>query len=457
MKLMKTLLLLVSRPFVLLLLAAGFPLMAQFDPEGTQVISYFPQLADGGSAAQRWTTSLTLVNSHLSLTAFAIVNLYANDGSPLSLDFGSGPASTFKATIPAQGSVTYRSLGTSPTTVIGWAIVVSTLPLEGVVQFSFSVNGVPQQGVSAQATPASTLFRSPATISTGIAVGNINSTSLPITVTAIDATGHVITQAGFNVAALGHQSQTVAQMFPGLDPSFRGTVTIATALTTPPTRFVAWTLSGDGAVLSSYPPAGLRWPISQYELIWKVWFKILNAASTIYNLGTLPTLVVDYTTGQINSFANTSANEVHIFMNLAELISDSESELAFVEAHELGHIIQANIKQLAFVPANIEEDADEYGVYLSLLAGYDPYGGAGALAKLAMASGTAGLVSQVFDNLSTDPHGSFDNRLALMFTYMQAVCSLPQAQSGCAVYKSIVHPHLPASAPLMVTAAPPQP
>ena len=144
-------------------------------------------------------------------------------------------------------------------------------------------------------------------------------------------------------------------------------------------------------------------------------------------------------------------------MNLAELISDSESELAFVVGHELGHIIQNKIQQLAFVPTNVEEEADEYGVFLSLLSGYDPYAGAGALAKLAMASGMAGLVSQVFDNLSTDPHGSFNNRLALMFTYMQAVCALRQAQSGCALYKSIVHPHLPANAPLMVTGAPPQP
>ena len=70
-----------------------------------------------------------------------------------------------------------------------------------------------------------------------------------------------------------------------------------------------------------------------------------------------------------------------------------------------------------------------------------------------MASGTAGLVSQVFDNLSTDPHGSFNNRLSLMFTYMQAVCSLPQVQSSCALYKSIVHLHLPPSAPLMVKPA----
>jgi hypothetical protein len=176
----------------------------------------------------------------------------------------------------------------------------------------------------------------------------------------------------------------------------------------------------------------------------------LNTASTMYNLGTLPTLVVDYTTGQINSYALPSANEVHIFMNLAELISDSESDLAFEEDHELGHIIQYKTQKLAFVPTNIEEDADEYGVLLSLASGYDPYGGAGALAKLAMASGDAGLVSQAFDNISGDPHGSFNNRLSLMFTYMQVACALPQAQASCAEYKSIVHPHLPPSAPLMV-------
>jgi Peptidase family M48 len=354
-----------SRSSLFLLFAAGLPLMAQFDPEGAQVISYFPQLADGGSAAQQWSTSLTLVNSHSSSTAFAVVNLYGDDGSPLDLDFGNGAVSTFNVMIPAQGSVTYRSLGTSPGTVTGWAIVASTLPVEGVIQFSFSVNGVPQQGVSAQATPASTLFRSPATISTGIAVANTNSISIPITVMAIDATGHVLKQAGLTIPAFGHQSLTVAQMFPALDTSFRGTVTVASTPTTPPTRFASWTLSGDTGVLSSYPPAGLRWPISQYELIWKVWFKILNAASAVYKLVGLPTLVVDSTTGQINAYANPSVNEVHIFTNLAELISDSESELAFVEAHELGHIIQSNIKQLALVPSDKEEDADEYGVLLS--------------------------------------------------------------------------------------------
>src|SRR5215469_9832534 len=99
----------------LLLTAMGSPLFAQLlDPEGAQVVSYFPQFTDGGSAAQRWTTTLTLVNPHESLANVAIVNLYADNGSPLAVDFGNGPVSTFTVTIPPRGTVTYKSLGASP-------------------------------------------------------------------------------------------------------------------------------------------------------------------------------------------------------------------------------------------------------------------------------------------------------------------------------------------------------
>jgi predicted Zn-dependent protease len=161
-------------------------------------------------------------------------------------------------------------------------------------------------------------------------------------------------------------------------------------------------------------------------------------------------LVIDPNTSTINAYASPSANEVHIFLNLAELISDSESELAFVIGHELGHILQSKIG-LQFYP-NPELDADQYGMLLALLSGYDPYGAAGALAKLAMASGTAGLLDQNFDNLlaivGADLHGSFNNRLALVFGSMQLICSSPQYSGFCNSYKSLVHPHLPPIAPL---------
>lgn len=192
--------------------------------------------------------------------------------------------------------------------------------------------------------------------------------------------------------------------------------------------------------------------MSQSERISKVWAKVLNAAVNVFPLGTPPSLVIDHTSGQINSFADPTKNQVHIFENLAELISDSESELSFVVGHEIGHIIQARVGGLIFVPGNAEQDADEYGMLLSLTAGYDPYGAAGALAKLAMASGDAGLLSQTFDNLNlaagTDLHDSFNNRLALIYQNMKEICGDPDFQSFCATYKGVIHPLLPPSAPL---------
>jgi hypothetical protein len=441
---------LTKRSFLFLLISiftVCVSLNAQFDPEGAQVFSFFPHFADGGSPSQKWTTSLTFVNSHTALSAGADAYLFGDSGAPLALDFGNGAVSKFSFTVPAQGTVNFTSTGTSAATVTGWAVVVSSLPLQGIVQFRFTSNGVPQQGIAAQATAASTEFRSPATTSTGIAVANPYKGSVPLSASAIDAAGNTVATTSLTLGSLSHRSFTLGQLFPNLSTTFRGSVLIGST----GANFVAWTVSADGGVLSSYPPSGLAWPSSQYERIWKVWMKVLNVAAQNFPLGTPPQLVVDYTTSTINSFADPAHNQVHIFMNVAELISDSESELSFVVAHEMGHIIQAKVGLVIF-PSNRELDADQYGMLLSLFAGYDPYGAAGALAKLAMASGSAGLLDQNFDNLAAvvgaDLHGSFNNRLALIFDSMQLICAAPQAQNFCAQYKNLVHPHLPPIAPL---------
>ncbi len=445
-----------SSTILLLLLAASITTFAQFDTDGAQVISYFPQLADGGGASQQWVTTFTFVNPHLALTSYGTVWLHDNNGAPLSIDFGAGPVSSFKFNVPPQGTVQFVSTGASPYLVIGWAIVTSTLPLEGVVQFRFSAGGVPQQGVAAQATAASSTFRSPATASTGIAVANPYISSINVYLSALDTRGTPIANATVTLPALGHQSFNVNQIFPAIASTFRGTIVLTSDGTN---NFLAWTLSAEGGVLASYPPSGLGWPVSQYQRIWKVWEKVLNAVGQLgagsggtITLGAPPKLIIDYTTGQINSFALPTQNEVHIFMNLAELISDSESELGFVVAHEVSHIIQYQNSHLILNQSNAEWDADELGMWISLLAGYDPYAAAGALAKLSMASGTAGLVDQNFDSilatLGIDPHGSFNQRIANVFGTMKTVCALPSAQSACAQYKSVVHPHLPNGAPL---------
>lgn len=443
----------------LLLLPAAIPALAQLDPEAAQVFSYFPQFADGGGSGQKWVTSLTFVNAHLSLPSYGTAFLYDNDGAPLSIDFGAGPVSSFDFTVPPQGTAQFVSTGASTTATVGWAIVKSSLPLEGVVQFRFSAGGVPQQGVAAQATAASSSFRSPATASTGIAVANPSSGAINVYLSALDADGVTVANASTSLPALGHQSFNVNQIFPAISPAFRGTVVLTSdLLTTGPTEFVAWTLSAEGGVLANYPPAGLQWPVSQYERIWKIWFKVTNEIALLaaspgsFTVGALPKLVIEYSNKTINAYVLPAQNEVHIFMNLAELISDSESELGFIVAHELTHILQYQNASLLLDPNNIETDADEMGMLLALLAGYDPYGAAGALAKLSMVSGTAGLVDQNFDtiqaNLGVDPHVSFNQRLDNMFNTMTAVCSLPSALAACTSYKKFVHPHLPGAAPL---------
>ena len=98
---------------------------------------------------------------------------------------------------------------------------------------------------------------------------------------------------------------------------------------------------------------------------------------------------------------------------------------------------------------DIEQDADLFGMTLMFDAGFDPYAGAGALAKLSMATGQAGLLAAAFDDL-TDPHGSFNTRIDLMFTTLTLACAQPSAVSACASYKFLIHPNFPATAPLFV-------
>jgi hypothetical protein len=175
--------------YALLLSALALPslIRAQLDPEGSQVISYFPLIADGGSAAQKWTTSFTLINPHGSIPANAILTIYGNDGQPLALNFGAGSTSQVKFSIAPQGSVTYTSTAASSNITTGWAIVASSLPLAGVVQYRYSANGVPQQGVSVGANPASMHFVSAATINSGIALANPYSNSVGVTITVMEA------------------------------------------------------------------------------------------------------------------------------------------------------------------------------------------------------------------------------------------------------------------------------
>jgi hypothetical protein len=434
-------------------------LWAQMVPQGAQVISYFPQLADGGPPSGQWITSLTFVNPNSSFAASGNVNFYADNGSPLSLNFGTGPVSSISFTVPAQGTVTFTSSGSSATTMMGWAIAQSTLPLEGVVQFYVSVNGVQQQGIAAQATPASQLFRSPANTQTGVAIANPStSATANLLITALDQNGNTRGTTTLTLPPLGHDSFSVGALFPtltglfsNLGGAFQGSILIAT--TAPATYCVAWTLNVDSAgIYTNNPPSGLSAPVSQAERIQNVWQQILTVAEANFPLSNNPpTLIVDQSVSQINSFANTSQNQVDIFMNLAELLNASDSELSYMIGHEIGHVIQSKIGRF-LLAQDYEQDADAYGELLSLLAGYDPYAAAGALAKLSDVSGNVDLLAPDFDHLvsvaGVNPNSSLTTRIGVVFQSLQNICASPAYQGACAQFKSNFHDHLPANAPL---------
>ncbi len=438
---------------VLLMVMSPFA-VAQSEPDSAHVNLYFPQIVDGGTRAQQWQTTFRFVNPSSTSTATALLNVLGNDGSPLLLDLGSGLNSSFTFNIPPLGSRLFRSTGASSQIVVGWAEAFATIPLQATVLFTSIANGAPQFQVSAESTLPTGRYWSAANSALGIAIANVY-TNIPITVniSALDSEGRIVGTAPVTVGPLAHSSFNLFQLLPSLPSTFLGSITIAPQV--PINNFVAWTLNSDSGTLSSLPPGNARWPISHFDRIWLVYRKVLDAAGQLASLaGTnvnspAPALNIS-PDPVINAFASTAGNNGTVQINLAtsELISDSESELAFVIAHELGHIVQFRTHKFNF-NSNPEFDADEYGMLFSLVAGYDPYAAAGALAKLNMATGQAGLLSQIFDNFSGDLHGSFDNRIAAVFNTISAICATPQVASSCAAYKAVVHPHFPSGTPLV--------
>ena len=136
---------------------------------------------------------------------------------------------------------------------------------------------------------------------------------------------------------------------------------------------------------------------------------------------------------------------MQIDLSLSQLMSDSPSELAFIVGHELGHVAQFQHGHTLTV-ADPEHDADLFAMSLMILAGFDPYGAAGALSKLSMVSGTPNLVAAAFDDLA-DSRSSFTARLGSMMSTLGQTCAQAPVSGLCGAYKAVIHPNFPATAP----------
>jgi hypothetical protein len=430
---------------------APLALIAQLEPASAHTNLYFPQLADGGTPAQQWQTTFTFLNTNTDPAA-VVLTIFGNNGSPLRMDFGAGPASTLSFAISGGGTRQFRSTIASQTIQTGWAVATASLPLQAVLTFRELVNGVPKVEISTEPTLPAFRHFSPATRFTGIAMANIYGSPVSVNVQVNDADGNSLGQQSLTIPGGNHLAFNLWQKFPNLDPNFHGSL-ILDGNAPPSDSFIAWTLNADASgVLSSLPPGRIGWPISHWDQIWFVFWKIWDAtqqlsanAPSIGTFGSTPPQLKIDQSQVINAFAS-GGNTLQINLALSELISDSPSELAFAVAHEMGHIYQQRNNGTQLFNTDIEFDADQWGAILSLIAGYDPYASAGALAKLAMATGSAGLASQFEAQLAPDAHKSFNTRLENVYATLSTLCSV--IPNTCALYKGIFHPNFPASAPL---------
>ena len=276
-----------------------------------------------------------------------------------------------------------------------------------------------------------------------------NSATARVLVTVFNSNGQQVLNETLAVPPSGHTAFTLINRYPTLGTGFEGTVELVSP--TFEANYVGWAMRSDSSgVISSLPSGRYKSPTSHWDEIWMAFLKTLDVAKVA--IGPIPVDLVISSDPEINARAQ-NGDTVQVTLALAELISDSPSELAFVVAHELGHIYQQRTGKFEF-DINPERDADEWGVLLSLGAGYDPYAAAGVLSKLAMATGSADLIKQqFFENLLlVDAHGSFNQRIATAYSFIEAGCrSTPDV---CSVVKSVYHPHFPASAPLMRVSAP---
>lgn len=86
----------------------------------------------------------------------------------------------------------------------------------------------------------------------------------------------------------------------------------------------------------------------------------------------LSTLVID-PSNEINAY--TSEDGISITVGMLKFCKN-DSEIAFVLGHELGHLFMGHLKVDDGYDSRIHEaNADKFGAFLAIRAGYDPCGG----------------------------------------------------------------------------------
>ena len=425
-------------------------------PRNAQSLLYFPHMTEGGPDANNaWQVTFNFVNTN-STAANVTMSFYNDDGSQMLLDFGSGPAASLSVSIPPMGSRVFHSQLThkGPQAVWGWAAGQSDVPVFAQLSYRAMSNGKVTGEIATNATTGTAQWISAASANMGIAVANPSPTdTMTYTVDAKDALGTDMGSHSYQLAPHGHDAFNLGSRFT-LPSDFAGSVMI-TGQTTSESIYkpVVWTVGSDSGAFATLPDGRSLMPDDQMSRAMRVWGRVLGMAHQLgYNVNPTLTLTPGTASGGIaNAMMSGSGNgQVTMYMSLVELTGDSDGELAFLMAHEIGHVIQCKTGGCK-VPLDMrmgsdsESDADEIAMMLATSAGYDSYAGAAAYAKMQMGNGQVsmgmmGTATVWEDMMSNNPQGFFAGRINMMYQVQQRMCSNPAFPTGCAAFKNLMHP-----------------
>ena len=439
--------------FVLLLavLTMSVQVLAQgVQPISARAWSYFPQIVNGGPDPSRWVTTFTISNTS-EVEVKGTIWFQDDDGEPLRLPFGGAEYPSIGITIPAKGSITYstdgRSLYGNDVVDVGWAIMQADGPVQGVATYRLWENNRPRFDVSVPATLPTIAHTTAATRSTAFALGNIYS-ARPVSVfaEATSNSGQSYRSATITLPQLGHRAMSLGEAIPNLPTDFRGTLGLYSR-----NEFAVLVLREADGIYSSLPSGHWARPIAHFSILQDIFARLKQAAAAVETFPNPETIEMDIRfEGEFN--ASGSAKGVQFDVALSELFADSESEIASVVAHEFGHVYQFRTGRFDTWHPNRELDADVLGMLLSLTAGYDPYAAAGALAKLHMVVGVAGLQQQAGQHIeylleiltgNGTVHGSFNERIDHLHKTIQWLCDQDDLREDCDNYRSVFHPSFP--------------
>ena len=406
-------------------------------PESANAWSHIPQLVVGSG----WRTTLTLMNLNRHPVT-GTVWFRGDDGEYIYLDFDdrTGPWNGIEFEIPSFGTLEYTSRSTSSTTQVGWASVYASDRIQATATYSsMDEAGNVSYSVSAPAVLPAPQYFSTGTPDLGIAVANIYDSEQVVRVVALqkDTDGFWFT-GSVRLPSYGHSAKLLSEIIPGLPSNFFGSVQIQASRG----YVLALTLRGDDGVYSSLPSGTAARPVSHRHVIENVFRSLVNNDSVIANIPNSNDIELTVTSDmEISAYG--TRNGVEISLALAELLGDSESELAFAIGHELGHVYQFRSGKQDF-SRNPELDADAWGLFFAFSSDYDPYAGAGVLSKLEMVSGRSDLNSQYVQEI-TGVYPSLNTRLDHIYNTIQEFCDA--GEEACEDFRNIFHPHFPGRGP----------